>query len=167
MNGMGSFPAKPNIYDYNTGLEHSLADEITSSEYYEEIPAADPNSHQSTSTDDSSKKVVSGKGKCDVIRDSQVALYESIDDAMINVYACSNLQGGVNYTDNDTYDDVMEVTSHGATTNGPQHTTLDPSRANPTSSCEDTHEPFNLMTAEDETILIDNCIYEETTQEWQ
>ena len=56
MNDLRSVSVKPNIYDYNTGFGHSPVEETTSFRYYEEMPAAEMQNHQSTTINDTSKK---------------------------------------------------------------------------------------------------------------
>ena len=168
MNGTGSFPIKPNTYDNSTEWRDSLAGENTNSGYYEEIPAAHSNVH-STTTSHTRGTVVSVDGNHDVMRDvshiNHGTIYESIDDAIPKVYSSCKSQGEDTHTDNVTYDDVIEVMVCYARTNDPVNDSPHPSGDNETYSYGTIHEPITLMTAADETVLVDNCIYVGADQE--
>ena len=169
MNNLGSFPTKRNTYEYSTGWRDSLAEENTNSGYYEEIPAANSNVH-SAATSPTKGTVVSGNGNNGVMRDisNHGTIYESIDDAIPKMYSSCKSQGEATHTDSVTYDDVIEVMLCYAKANDPIHTTPDPNPNcdNTTSSYETMHEPLTLMTTADETVLVENSIYEGTDQEW-
>ena len=142
MNGSGYFPAQPNTFDYCTCWGDTLAEQNTNSVYYEEIPATDAQELSSI---------------------NQGTIYETIDDA--NVYSSGKSQGEPTHTDSGTYDDVIEVMVCYAKTNDPVQATPEPNCDNTTPN-ENMQEPITLMTAADETVLVDNCIYEGDDQEW-
>ena len=142
MNGLAPFLTQPNTYNYSTGFRDSSVEETTTnSGYYEDILDEDPHGH-STTRGDTGRNVVTGNGKGSVMRVlpnvDQGAAYESIDDAMLTARQATN-------TDCVTYDDVTEETPHNVSGDKPVHVIND---------------PVSLMTPADETVVIDNCIYE-------
>ena len=165
MNGSGYFPAQPNNFDYCTCWGDTLAEQNTNSVYYEEIPATDAHVHDTTSR--TRGAAVSGNGNNDVVQElsriNQGTIYETIDDA--NVYSSGKSQGEPTHTDSGTYDDVIEVMVCYAKTNDPVQATPEPNCDNTTPN-ENMQELITLMTAADETVLVDNCIYEGDDQEW-
>ena len=162
MNGLASLSTQPNTYNYSTGFrESSVEATTTNSGYYEDILDADPHGH-STTRGDTGRSVVTGNGKGSVMKVlpnvDQGAVYESIDDAMAEERRATN-------TDSVTYDDVTEETPHNVREDKPVHATATPDSNGPNtslvaSSYEHINDPVTLMIPADETVVIDNCVYE-------
>ena len=158
--GLASFSTKPNTYNYSTGFRDSSVETTTTkSGYYEDVLGADPHG-QSMTTGDTGRSADTGNRKSGVMRVlpgvGQGAAYESIDDAMPAVRQAVN-------TDSTAYDDVTEGLPHNVREDKPVHATSDSNGTNTplaTSSYEKINDPVTLMTPADETVVIDNCIYE-------
>ena len=148
MNSLGSSPTNPNSWDHRTD---SLAEETTNIGYYEEISDGDPAGKRTTASDASVR---------------QGTACESIGDAMSEVYTPDELQRRVSCTESGTYDDVMPVVTVDRKTNNPVCATPDPTPADIMSCDGNIHEPVTGMASVNETLLLDNCIYEDADQEW-
>ena len=151
MNSLSSSSTKPNNWDRRTGFTDSVAEENTNSAYYEEISDADPGGKRTTASNASVR---------------QGTACESIGDVMSEVYTPDELQRRVSYTESGTYDDVMAVGTVDRKTNNPVCATPDSTSADIMSYDGNIHEPVTGMGSVDETLLLDNCIYEDADQEW-
>ena len=101
----------------------------------------------------------------DVSHINHGTIYESIGEAIPKVYSSCKSQGEATHTDSVTYDDVIEGMLCYARTNDPLNDSPHPSCDNATYSYGTIHEPVTLIIAADETVLVDNCIYEGADQE--
>ena len=160
VNGLASLSTKPNTYTYSTGFgESSVEVATTNSGYYEDVLDADPHG-QSTTTRDTGRSADTGNWESGVMRVphdvDQGAAYESIDDAMSTGRQAAN-------TDSTVYDDATEGMPHNVREDKPVHATSDSNGTSiplVASSYERINDAVSLMTPADETVVIDNCIYE-------
>ena len=151
---LSSAPTQPAIGDYSTDFQDSLMAETTNSVYYEEIPAADTRG-LSTTTGDTREDTDVASGAHEAMWDNpsvcQGATCEPAGDIKPEMNTSGNLHMKSNCRENDMYDGGVEVKLNDGRTNKPRH-------APP--SCDNTRKQVELMTSADETVLVDNFIYE-------
>ena len=151
---LSSAPTQTTIYDYSTGFQDSLKVETTNSAYYEDIPAADTRG-LSTTAGDTRKDTAAASSARGAMLDNpsvcQGATCEPAGDIKPEMNTSANLQIESDCTENDMYDDVVEVKLNDGLMDQPRHASL---------SYDNSRKQVELMTSSDETVLVDNCIYE-------
>ena len=150
---LSSAPTQTAIYDYSTDFPDSLMAETTNAVYYEEIPAADTRG-LSTTTGDTREDTVAASSARGAMWDypsvCQGATCQPAGDIKPEINTSGNLHMESYCTENDMYDDVVEVKLNDGRMNKPRH-------ASP--SYDNSRKQVELITSADETVLVDNCIY--------
>ena len=151
---LSSAPTQPTMHDYSTDFQDSLTAETTNSVYYEEIPVADPRGLGTTTGDTRKDTDAASSVRGAMWDDPSVcigATCEPAGDIKPEINTSGNLHMESNCTENDMYEDVVEVKLNDGRMNKPRH-------ASP--SYDNSRKQVELMTSADETILVDNFIYE-------